>query len=108
MYYQQPYIHSESNYPVYSMCNRLCDWLLLCMIIFVYMHVSQNISCFVSCQSKNVQESTHAAFLLYLCCECDGQLPVHSKLSASPISLLMLVCPHKVAGFGRTNIRHIV
>ena len=30
--------------------------------------------------------------------ECDGQLQVHPRLSATPVSLLALVCPLGVAG----------
>lgn len=31
-------------------------------------------------------------------CECDSQLPVHFRLSTTPVSFLVHVCPLRVAG----------
>ena len=33
-------------------------------------------------------------------CECDSQLPVHSRSCVTPVSLLVLVCPLWVVGSG--------
>ena len=61
------------------------------------MSMSQNITCLASYRSKIPRKSAHDTFLLHLytcrCCECDSQLLLHSSLSATPVLLLVLVCP---------------
>ena len=82
IYHQNAHVHTD--YPMHSM-QRIVIWLVVHVL---YMSV------------KNVQKSTQAAFLSHLDTthECDGKLLVHSRLKATPVSLLMLVCPIGVWG----------
>ena len=75
----------------------------------ICMYSSQNIGCLVCCWSKKWPEKYLCCFhFAHRCRECDGWLPVHSKLSTIPTYLLMLLCLFKVVGFGGTNNRHVM
>ena len=81
----------------------LCDWsclYVLCMHVIIYI-MSQNIARLVSSQSKISRRlSAHSIFFTLRHCECDSRLPFHPRLSAAPVSLLLLVSQLGSCGSG--------
>ena len=86
--------------------EELCNWscLFVCMWIC---HNSQNITHLASSWLKKSPEKCSGCSPYALRhCECDSWLLVHSRLSATPVSLLMLLCPLRVAGPGVQTSAH--
>ena len=77
----------------------------VCVYIFVYMYSSQNIGCVVSCWSKNVQESTCAAFILHIDVV---NVMVNCRFTPNRALFLFLCNALKVVGFGGTKIRCVM
>ena len=67
--------------------------------IYIYIYVNKKNRLFSALLLENLQKKCSGSFIFALKhCECDAWLPVHPRSKATPLALLMLMCPLRITG----------